>query len=346
MSTMVPIRNRSGAGVGVRLLLTAVFVLTILLIQRPNRAQTAPAAPNRETAVPARRVNIPYTTVTRPGIPVPERAIFWYGQVGPADDNYTDVRLIYNDDELVVTFHVFDRILFYDTPPVGNDLTAYDAVTLYLNLDGRAGTSPGTNAYRFEGALNFGESRASYQKAFKGNGAGWSSANINFTTLDGIQMNGINDNNEDRGWNISFFIPYASLGLAGKPAAGTIWGIAAVTHDRDSGGTLPDKSWPDSPDLNSPSTWGELSFGLPVYNPPAANTGDLITVRQGVNGDVVQDGHVGGNSTCAEDLWPNFGRNGAASTTVQRRRGNYLWCKISGTWVISLALTSIMSPSL
>ncbi|RME50217.1 MAG: DNRLRE domain-containing protein [Caldilineae bacterium] len=260
-----------------------------------------------EAQGPTPHFHVPYTSV-QSQLPVPERAIFWFGQVGPTDSNYTDVRLIYNDRSLYVTLHIFDRLLFYDTgTPTPATLTDWDSASLYLNLDGATGTTPGANTYRFVGQLNHYQARDAYQTAYRGDGAGWVAASTPFTTTTGWQ-GGFNDTQTDNGWNITFQIPFSSLGLPGPPAERTVWGVAVAVHDRDdaAGTAIPDQPWPAGMNSTQPATWGEIAFGLPDYSPPPATPGGVVTVRQGLNGASVPDAMVGGSSTCAQAIWPNF----------------------------------------
>jgi hypothetical protein len=58
-----------------------------------------------------------------------------------------------------------------------------------------------------------------------------------------------------------------------------------------------------------PATWGQAAFGIPGYDPPAAVPQGITTIRQGLNGTSVMDGHVGGHTTCGEGLdhWTEWG---------------------------------------
>lgn len=255
---------------------------------------------------PIRQINVPYTSATT-NIPVPERAIFWFGQVDPTG-NYVDVRTIYNDDKLIITAHIFDNKLWYDTTPNPSTLAQWDAVTLYLNTGGASGAMPISTSYKFVGQLNHWQSRADYQTAYRGDGTGWQSAAITFTTLSGWMGDYINNPNaDDRGWNITFEIPFSSLGLS-KPANGTEWGLAMVVHDRDdaAGTAIPDRVYPETFSDTRPETWATLRFGLPVYSPPLITPEGTTIVRQGLNGVTVSDAQVGGFSTCGEPFYQNF----------------------------------------
>ena len=280
----------------------------------------------------ARRVNAPYFNVADiGGSKFAETAIFWFGRVTPTE-NYADVRIAYNNTELYVHVAIFDRRLWYDPSPSPVDLTAYDAVTLYLNRSGDTGGAPSADAYRFDAQLNDWENpRTAWQAAYRGNGSTWASTGLAFTTETGIRwedwnVGGINNNQNNRGWFMTYHIPFASLGLPGPPSTGSLWGLGVVVHDRDvdTGSPNPDKAWPDTFDPNRPSTWGQLRFGLPAYTPPPASGGGIVTVRQGLNGASVPDGAVGGYTNCGSGLdywtqWGNTNYAGGADFNIQNQ---------------------------
>lgn len=287
------------------LMLAAVVLATLLAFsneQEPVEAQG--------TAVP--QVNVPYTSATENspgGIAGTERAIFWFGKVGPTTDNYADVRIIHNDEKLHVTVHVIDRLLYYQKDPATNEMPNWDAVSLYLDMDGTPGAAPAATAYKFVGQVSWNEDRSTgaYDAAYQGNGSSWTAVTIPFETVTGWQGQGFNNQSRDHGWNITFRIPYSSLGLNGRPASGTQWKIALVVHDNDGGSAIPDKTWPPAMTDISPATWANLVFGLPTYTPPAGvSAAGTTTIRHGLNGAVVTDGHVGGDTTCAANIDPNF----------------------------------------
>jgi hypothetical protein len=275
---------------------------------------------------PVRRVNVPYLGVAPP-VDDFTPAIFWFGKV-TTSSNSTDVRIFYYDEYLEIVFHIIDRVLWYDTSPTPMDLTNWDAVTVYLNLSGNNGNTPGEDSYQFDGQLNQWEARDSWQAAYQGNGSNWISSPIAFTTSSFWRGDYPNNDIEDRGWSITFQIPFASLGLQTKPAQGTIWGLGAVLHDRDdAGGTpIPDQYWPENMLSDQPLTWAQMRFGLPGYNPPAAIVSNVVTISQDVNGAIVPDGEVGGHTTCGDglwgDIWNNFGNanyNGYSQINIQNQ---------------------------
>lgn len=253
----------------------------------------------------SRRVNIPYDTNTA----LPRRSIFWFGRVDPTS-NYADARLIYDDDQLVVTLHIFDRHTWYDTSPTTNLLTEWDAVTLYLDLDGNTSSAPDNDSYRFVAQLNNPpQPRDNYQAAYQGNGSGWVQASIPFASMAGWTGIAVNNNNgDDRGWTVNFEIPFTSLGLSGRPANGTVWGLATAVHDRDTSNGTPaisDQVWPENINSSQPATWGQLHFGLPGYSSAASPQG-ATTIKHGQNGAVVTDAQVGGYFDCGQPYNPNF----------------------------------------
>lgn len=257
-----------------------------------------------ENLATSRRVNAPYDTVTA----LPRRAIFWFGRVDPTN-NYADVRVVYDDDQLYVTLHIFDRHTWFDTTPSTNTLTEWDAATLQLDLSGNSGSAPDGSSYRFVAQLNNPpQDRTHYQAAYQGNGSGWSPAALPFTTLAGWTGVSVNNNNgDDRGWTANFEIPFSSLGLGSRPSDGTVWGLRLAVHDRDTqnGGSIPDQVWPEESQTNQPATWGQIHFGLPGYANPAAPQGST-TIRQGLNGATITDAQVGGYFDCGEPFNPNF----------------------------------------
>ena len=292
------------AGVTILLLL---WIPSLLLRSGPPSGATVQAAEGR-----VRRVNAPYFSRD---VTYAEMGLFWFGRVDTTS-NYADVRVGYDQEALHVRVAVFDRWLWYDRSPTSYSLDAWDAVSLYLNLDGNVGQTPDPDAYRFVGQLNWWEEdRAVFQTAYRGNGSGWSGAATPFSTSSGWRGNAPNDNNaDDRGWVLTFRLPFASLGCSGPPAEGAIWGLGAVLHDRDdAGGTaIADQTWPETLDDDRPATWGQLRFGLPTYSPPSATIGGSVTIREKLNGAVVPDAAVGGTigNLCPGDadyIWNDWG---------------------------------------
>ncbi len=274
------------------------------------------------TAMPAaaqtRRVNAPYFP---DGVRSSESAVFWFGRVDPSQ-NYTDVRIAYTDDELWVRLAIFDQWLWLDdaasrTPA---SLVTWDAATLVLDT-GSGGSAPAGTSYRFVGELSSFRPRTDYQAAYRGTGTAWGTpAALSFVTETGWRGDALNNSGPDRGWNITFRIPFSSLGLVGPPASGTTWRLGVQVHDRDSqtGTAVSDKFWPETFAVDQPSSWGQLGFGLRPAG-PASPSGSTVTIRHGLDGAVVRDGMVGGGSTCAEgvDFFRSWGSlNYARSETL------------------------------
>ena len=270
----------------------------------PSTSSAGPP-PRQAQPVGSRRVNAPHFDGD---VHYSETAILWFGQVTPIE-NYADVRVGYNDSLLFVNVAVFDRRLWYDTGPTPGDLTSWDAVSLYLNLDGNVGEVPDANAYRFDAQLVWWEPRDAYQAAYQGNGFTWISATVPFTTTSGWRGDtSPNNDHDDRGWWLTYPITFNSLGLSGPPPEGTVWGLALMLHDRDDdvGTPIDDKAWPEAMDPFRPVTWGQLAFGMPAYVPPPTTSAETITIRHGLGGATVIDVDVGGGSDCGQSAWPDF----------------------------------------
>jgi hypothetical protein len=267
----------------------ALLLLTALLsVNYPLQAAVLP---------PLRRVNAPWFSGQ---VHIEQSAILWLGRISPTE-NYADVRIGYNNTELYVGLLIFDRRFWYDETPGAADLINYDAVTLYFDRDGNTGSAPDANAYRLVGQLNNGEPRSDWQAAWRGTGGQWNTSALAFTTAidsawENGEVGGFNNNQDNRGWFIEYRIPFASLGLAGPPPQGTLWGLGLAVHDRDAstGGMSPLKTWPENLIDTQPGTWGQLRFGLPGYEPQAAVARGSTTIRQGLNGVTVPDTAVGG----------------------------------------------------
>lgn len=307
------------------LLFLMLFFGLLLLLLAGYPEDTAVHAEPFGTA-DTRRINVPFTTAVEPDIPPAERAILWYGEVGPTTPSYTDVRIIYNSEKLHVVFHIIDRYLYYDPTPTAGEMPNWDAATLYLDLDGNSGSVPDGNAYRFIGQLStLNDPRPGYDFAYVGNGSGWTQTGIPFETSIGTQTTtGLNNQQDDAGWNITFRIPWSSLGLSGPPAAGTVWGLGLTTHDED-GTAHENRSWPEGLSSTSPASWGQMRFGLPGYTPPGGVTpSDTVTIRHGENGAVVPDGHVGGGTNCGGfppfwNTWGSFNYAGEFQMNIQNQ---------------------------
>lgn len=264
-----------------------------------------------------------------------EMAIFWFGRVYQAE-NYADVRVAYSDTELVIYIGAFDRYLWYNTAPSAADLPQWDTATIYLNLTGNVGSAPTANAYRFDAQLNNGGPvPANFKASYRGNGSGWGAAAISFIASAGWRGTALNDSSEDRGWAMTFRIPFASLGVSKPAASAPAWGLAVVLHDRDSAGGPPvaDKGWPEAVDTNSPSTWGRLRWAIPTYTPPSSTLGGTVVIQhQYLNnvpnaGLVVTDADLGGtvSNQCPGDsnfIWNQWGNAtypGATGLNVQNQ---------------------------
>jgi hypothetical protein len=244
-------------------------------------------------------------------IPFEQTAIAWFGQVSPTQ-NYADIRVGYNANELYVYLAVFDRHLWYDENPTRQTLTQWDAVTLLLDTEGEDVLSPAS--WRFVAQL-YGDPSPTRQAVYRGSASGWQNADIPFQAVPGWRGNALNnDSDSDRGWAMGFTIPFSSLGLSAAPNEGDTWRIAVILHDRDSqvGPPLGDQSWPPSASANSPKCWGFLRFGIPTHPTGAAPSGYTMIRRPYETSPLVPDADVGGTiaNQCPGDeyhIWNEWG---------------------------------------
>jgi hypothetical protein len=253
--------------------------------------------PGGGAQAPLRRVNVP---AFNGDIRFDETAVFWFGKVDNSS-NHTDVRMGYNQIGLYVRTQTFDRWLWYNPNP-SEDLTNADAVSLYLGIDGVL--------FRLDAQVNWWEERSRWQAAYRRIGDAWTRIPLEFTTRSGWRGNGLNQPVDGRGWTMDFDIPFASLGLAGTPASGTVWGLAIAVHDRDDAAftPMPDQVWPDGMQPHASATWGTLRFGIPPYSAPGtrSNPPTSTLIRQGLNGATVPDADVGGGSVCGDPAGPEY----------------------------------------
>ncbi len=289
---------------------------------------------------PVRRVNAPHFGVS---VPIDQTAVFWFGHVTP-HANSANVRVAYRDGALWVHVDIMDQYLWYDTTPSASTLTDWDAVTIYVDKRGNTGSTPTVDSYRFDGQLNWYEPRDQYQAAYHGNGTTWTSVPITFTTWSnwwGDAQPNVTGASY-KGWFVGFSIPFSNLGLSGPPPEGTIWGLGIKLHDRDSATGLmePDESWPDNLSPDQPVSWGQLRFGLPSYSLPSPVTRQGTTiVRQGLNGVMVQDAVVGGNTLCGGSLsdyfvqWGNLNYAHSVVLNVQNVEATSEWPCLSKAYI-------------
>ena len=272
-----------------------------------NGTQSLPAAP---------QVAIPYINVApdlmndRTG----DLSVFWFGQVRLAE-NYTDVRMGYNNQELFIRMQVFDRRCWFDETEPTNEPTKWDAGAIYLNLDGNLGNVPSTRSYQFlvqfDPMPTWNPDWEIMRYAYQGNGTTWQAVNLPFTMLSSYTGGQWNDDGDDQGWTVIMRIPFTSLGLTSMPSQGATWGVAAINYDRDdaNGTAIAPKVWPKNVDFQKPVTWGKLTFGIPPSSAVGGTVIGTTLIRQGLNGATVLDASVGGYSVCGSgtNFWSTWG---------------------------------------
>lgn len=302
---------------------TGAHTVYIPLVVRPGTSSPTPTArvapsptptaravptptptPEASPALQRHRVNAPYFATAELDDHFAEMAIFWFGRVDRTN-NYADVRVGYNDSELYVDVTVFDRRLWYDRNPTRETLSDWDALTLFLDT--------GDARHRFVAQFSHEDlPREAYQAAYRAQGSTWRVANTAFQSRPGWRGEGLNDDLDDRGWAMTFRLPFASLGLNQRPPDGTRWLLALRLDDRDDRAGMPiePQFWPPAWQLDDEATWGLLNFGLrPSYTPPSTRNPQSFTLRQGLNGLTVPDVAVGGGAVCGDglDFWSEWG---------------------------------------
>ena len=276
------------------------FLILFFAIGILSISTTPAPAKSSPMIVESRRINVPYWQTGRPE---PSRSIAWFGKVD-LTSNYVDLRTLYREDDVWITAHIMDRLLRYDETPGPNDITNWDAISIYIDLDGNSGNTPDGNSYRFDLQLN------GYHLSYRWSGTDWleDTSNIPFSIISGWRGDGgMNDTYWDKGWVGDFMIPFSSLGLLGSPSNDVIWGFGVVVYDRDENGVIiPNQIWPETFNPGSPASWGQLNFGIPVYKTPLSLPKNQYTIREGLDGAHVVDGDVGGQFTCGDPYGPSY----------------------------------------
>ncbi len=273
----------------------------------------------------ARKINAPYFSDS---IIFSRMSIAWFGELSPVD-NYTDIRVGYSNDSLVVTLSILDRYLFFDQTPSINEIQNWDAASMYISLDQNPGSQLGVDEYQFVAQVNHWQPREDYQAVYQGNGTTWSLVNLPFETETMWRGEGFNDLTKlSKGWAVTFRIPFESIGLQ-EPPHNANWRLGFAIHDRDdpAGSPISDKIWPESTLSNRPDTWGLLHFGIPENLPVSGDYDGTTVIRHGFDGAIVEDAHVGGAMTCGDYVdywseWPNlnYGTEDLGQINIQNQR--------------------------
>lgn len=281
-------------------------------------------------------------------------ALLWFGKVN-AHDNYTDVRIAYANSFVMIHCAVFDRQIYDDAQD--DNLEAWDSIRLLVDLDGSKDKSAlDDRSLRIDAQAH---RQGSIRTAvYHGQAGAWSKVDVPIgdtaaETPDRIIVARAyrgEGQDQSRGWHISFYVPWTSLGLSGPPSdASAVWNVALRGFDRDSAdGSVHGEaqSWPPSGvDDAKPSTWGKWEFlpghflgwaesgstaghGKPAYavqatpKPYQAGTEKTLVIRQGVENDVVQNACVGASAElCSGNDDSNFG--GSPTSWGNHTQWNY-----------------------
>ncbi|MFL5698044.1 MAG: DNRLRE domain-containing protein [Ktedonobacteraceae bacterium] len=325
-----------------------IFLCAILSFTTPFWSSLGLGHSSKPTAKAAsalvRRINIPYFNTS--AVPFNQTAIFWFGSVS-SSDNYTDVRMGYNNNELYVDLHIVDRYLWYDPNAKAPNLTKGDTATVYLSTNQNGSNAPDQSAYKFVAQVDWYQPRTHYQQAYRGNGSTWVASPVAFNAVSGWRGTGFNGK-EDSGWTMTYHIPFSSLGRSGHPPQGTAWKLGIKVHNQDNASDTPLslKWWPETENDMTPSSWGALVFGLSTYQAPHTTNNATFTVRNGLNKQVVTDGMVGGSLGCYNkglNRWTGFGGQsypGATRVNIQNEWDTSDWNCFS-KFYISFPLNSL-----
>jgi hypothetical protein len=291
--------------------------------------------PTPSTATP--RINAPRFAST---VPFTEAGLGWFGTVGP-QQNYADIRVAHTDTELWVTLSVVDQWIHVDeaasrTPA---SLELWDAATLLLDTTHAAGSAPAPGSYRFVASVNWSRPRGDYQAVYSGASGAWALGTAaSFTTESVWRGDAPNNTGADRGWVLTFHVPYAAVGLSGPPAAGTTWRMGVLLHDKDAtGGAATTTAWPTGATRDQPATWADLGFGLRTFVAPTVTSPQTFVIRHNLDGAVVRDAMVGGGSTCGTSDYFNtsgsLNYTGSTTLVTQNQRDIADWPCFSKVYV-------------
>lgn len=263
-----------------------------------------------EAQTPPRRVNIPHFNNN---VSWARSALFWFGQnkLSLPGKNYADVRTGYTDSGLQIRVTVVDYFLWYNPNATAlDDLTQYDAATIYIDTNPNGSTTPQTSSYQFLIGARHWQNIDNYARQAQGTGGTWNSgwtpptAWSAFSNMSWGCDPGPNNNNcsVDFGWTAFYTIPWSTFGLNAPPAEGTVWRYAVQLYDRDDqppAGAVAPEYWPETFAENNPSTWADLHFGYANFQPASIPAQGTTVIRAASPTDnTVEDAWMGGGGWC------------------------------------------------
>jgi len=302
----------------------AISCLALLLQYQPGE--------ERASALAASTVYLPFITQNRPVPKTPvihmpfiddnesydvmtehysKLGVFWFGKVN-GSENYSDVRVGYNRYTIVLDVATIDQQLWYDAhDPPSRDFKEWDSVSIFLTIPGANGQ--GSRQVRLDAEATSNkwswEQRTAYQNAYQWNGGQWERIDLRFTT-DSFYQGSFNEPGEDDGWNVTFRIPFSSLGLSAPPPSGSGLRMGIEVFDKDSASRVsPSKSWPEGFTELNDSSYGQITFGYPTFRRPANSVAGRVNIKQSST-ETVQDSTVGGGTTCGNNgnnKWTEWG---------------------------------------
>jgi hypothetical protein len=267
---------------------------------------------------------------------------FWFGRVD-SRNNYTEGRVGYSDELLMLRFAVFDQKIYDDCPDVNTG--DWDSITLLFDLDGSADkTALDERSYRIDAQA--GRHGTNVNVLYRGSAGGWQRQNTSVGSDPEAAPDGLNvqkayrgaERDQSRGWANTFYLGWKALGFTGAPlstAAERTLRVAVISYDRDdANGSLrgEPQGWPSAAvDQENPSTWGTFellpahylswneSGAGPAVPKPAYAIGyepkpfvqgseQTVKIRHGLGDVVVENAAVGSSGVlCSGDDSYNFG---------------------------------------
>jgi hypothetical protein len=255
-----------------------------------------------------------------------QAAVFWFGDLA-ADTNYTDVRVGYTGQELIVYLAIFDRRLWYDVTPTKETLTEWDAATLLVALEDS--NAQVVRRWKVVAQMSFDDSTAKSVATAEWINGRWVAVAFPLQAVSGWRGERLNDDVDARGWAQTFRIPFGSM-MNTEPEEGTSFRLGLIVHDRDGLNVAanPVQQWPKGLEIGEPNTWGRVILGSPKWQRPALKpSGTLLLRREHQSDHAVPDADVGGTTSnlCGGASasfwadWPNANYGDSPDFNVQNQ---------------------------
>ncbi len=287
--------------------------------------------------------------------------------------NYSEIRVGYDPNYLIVQVSVSDLMLWWALTNgvqwggeiVTSDIEKWDAFEIAVDATeiggGTIAATPSNKALRVVAAsyqMNDSKVPKTYEphlatKTYVAASGAWqldanpkNSGHVWYHTVS-QSWNSKAPNNVggefQNGINYFFMIPWASLGVSGEPASGSVLHMMVRMHDIDDPkdsevmnldplpsktgsqqvGPLPDTPWPETAKVDDPTSWATVVLNQAPYQPPAVTAAEMLTLNPS-DVPTFRDVTIGGHSFI-KDRWINGGGDPAAyawETCMDTRFGN------------------------